>query len=237
MSNNNTNSIFTEKTFNLSEYFFSILRNWKIIAITVSAAIILSVVYSLFIVTPMYDSTAKLYISNKKADSITSSDFSISTYLTDDFKEIITDRFVLDKVAEDINYKYSYSQLRESIHLNVPENTRIIEITVRSTNAEDAKMIVDSICRISEANLSELMGLDRITVIREGNLPSSPAIPNIEKNIALSFMVALMLSLIAILIIHITNNKITSSSDVEKYLGINILSTIPYNVNKLNVKK
>lgn len=233
----NQNSMFYKKTISLSEYFQDLLRYWRITVITVSAALILSIVYSLFIATPLYDSTAKIYITNKQTDSITSSDFSISTYLTNDFSEIITDRFVLDKVAEDINYQYSYSQLENSIHLNTPQNTRIIEITVRTANASDSKMIVDSICRISEANLSELMGLDRITIIREGNLPKSPSSPKIENNIFLALILSLALSLLTVFIIHITNNKITSSEDVEKYLGINILSTIPYNSNKLSSKK
>ena len=123
----------TQKTITLKGLITTALRYWRLLAIIVAASFIISVVYSAFIVTPMYTSTAKLYVINKASASnqITSTDFNISTYLTNDFKDLLRDEAILTEVATDLKDKYTTGALQNFIEIDSPENTRIIEIKVK----------------------------------------------------------------------------------------------------------
>ncbi len=226
------NSSIIKKNISLAEFFFECVKRWFIIAAITLACLFIAFLYSFFIATPMYDSSAKLYIINKQSEIINSSDFSISTYLTSDFADIIKDSVVLDEVADELDNKYTTGQIKSFLTVVTPDNTRIIEIFVRSPNAMDSKKIADSICAISENKLVDIMGLDRVQVIRKGTLTEKPSIPNTGRNMFLGIVMGLSASLLIVLILFITDNKISSANDVEKYLDLNVLATIPYNQSK-----
>lgn len=218
----------TKKGITVKGVISTAFRFWKILVPIVLAFFILFTVYSAFIATPMYQSTAKLYIINKESTQVTSTDFNISTYLTKDFAEILQDEVVLSEVSDDINNKYSAGTIKNYLNITATEDTRIIEITVTSPNAKDSKQIADSICRISEEKLAEIMGLDRVKVIRNGNLAKSPSSPNVTRDAIFGILVGLVIAAGVVFAIMLTDNKISSAEDVEKILDISILTTIPY---------
>lgn len=235
MSNNNANNT-TQKTITLNGLFTTALRHWRILVPLIVVCFVLTVIYSAFIVTPMYTSTAKLYIINKVSSSnqITSTDFNISTYLTNDFKEILSDEVILSEVAEELNNKYSCGTLQSFLDIKAPESTRIIEIKVTSPNAKDSKKIADSICRISEEKLPEILGLDRVKIIRNGSLAKNPTSPNVSADAFKGLIAGIILATALAFLIMLTDNNITSSDDVEKILGISVLTTIPYNDHRMS---
>ncbi len=233
MSNNIQTSII-QKNISLSSFFSAVLRYWKILLSIFVVGFLVLNFYFLYLTTPVYTSTAKLYIINKASDfnQLTSTDLSISTYLTRDFAEILQDEVVLSEVAEDLSNKYSTSKIKSFINITPAENTRIIEIVVVSPDAKDSKQIADSICRISQDKLVEIMGLDRVKIIRNGNLPQNPSSPNTTKSILDSMILGLIIALATAFILLVADNKISSYEDVEEILDINILTTIPYSSHK-----
>ena len=232
MPDNNKNNI----NINIKDLAVFCLNKWPVFLIIISAFIISSLVYSYLIITPLYDSTGKIYIMNKSSDNISASDLSVSSYLTRDYENLIADRAVLDEVAKRLDYKYSYGELKSAVTLNNPENTRFIEISVRTPSANDSKIIVDTVCEVSQEKIVELLGIDRVTIIRKGSVSRKPSVPNVSGNVFKSIVLALINYIILMLILYIFNDKINSSEDVEKYLGISVLGNIPCNKNKARTK-
>lgn len=233
MSNNTQNSII-QKNISLNSYFGAISRYWKLLLSIFVAFLLVFNFYYFYLSTPLYKSTAKLYIINKASDfnQLTTSDLSISTYLTRDFTEILQDEVVLSEVAEELSNKYTIAKIKRFLNVSTAENTRIIEIVVTSPNANDSKQIADSICRISQDKLVEIMGLDRVKIIRDGNLPSNPSSPNFKIDFLNSISYSVILTLALAFIILISDNKLSSCDDVEELLELNILTTIPYTSHK-----
>lgn len=232
MPDNNKNSI----NINIKDLAVFCLNKWPVFLIIISAFIISSLVYSYLIITPLYDSTGKIYIMNKSSDNISTSDLSVSSYLTRDYENLIADRAVLEEVAKRLDYKYSYGELKSAVSLNNPESTRFIEISVRTPSANDSKIIVDTVCEVSQEKIVELLGIDRVTIIRKGSVSRIPSLPNVSGNVFKSIVLALINYIILMLILYIFNDKINSSEDVEKYLGISVLGNIPCNKNKVRTK-
>ena len=113
-----------------------------------------------------------------------------------------------------------------------PEDTRFIEITARTDSAEDSKKIVDAVCKVSQEKIIDLLGIDRVTIVRNGNIPKTAAVPNVTRNLLSSFVLGILLFIAVILMIYFFNDKITNPTDVKKYLEISVLGDIPNNSAK-----
>ncbi|MCC9858491.1 capsular biosynthesis protein CpsC, partial [Streptococcus agalactiae] len=73
--------------------------------------------YSLFIVTPQYTSSTRIYVINPNTpnNSITAQDLQAGSFLANDYKEIITSTDVLEKVISSEKLNYPSSQLLQKI--------------------------------------------------------------------------------------------------------------------------
>jgi len=217
----------------MKQLFFEAIERWYIILITLVISLVITFVYTKFYITPLYSSTAKVMIFNKQnvSDGMSANDLelSASTYLTRDFAEVINDKYVLSEVAKELDDKYNYSQLKSFITINNPTSTRVIEITASTPDPEDSQKIVSTICNVAQEKIVELMGLDRIQPYNYGDIPKTPSSPDMARNLMTGGILGIIVSLAAIIILYITDNKVSTVQDVEKYIGLSVLATIPYN--------
>ena len=226
-----------QKNIDTKEIIFTLMKKWYIIVSATIITFLVTLIYTTAFVTPMYSSTAKIIIFNKQQTTTTNDlELSSSLYLTKDFKEIITDKMVLGEVSSVLKGKYSISQLKGYISINNPTNTRIIEISALCPVPEDSKKIVDAVCDVSQEKLVELMGLDRITLISDGDVAKRPALPNVTRNLFFGTLGGFLAGCLIVFIVYLTDNKITSAEDVERIFDMSVLVTIPYN-NKQKAKK
>lgn len=235
MYQNKHNSPF-KRDISLLEFFIYILKKWYILFAIVLTAFIAVTVYIKVMQTPIYASVARMYVVNKDSESITASDMSLSHYLSKDYAEIILDTPILSKVHNKLNGEVSIAQIKSSTTIKSIENTRILEIRAITPDPQISKKIVDSICEISQEELIEIMGLDRIKIIKEGTLSSVPANSNHTNIISTVLLASTFFALFIIYLIYTLDNNLSSKEDVEKYLELNILATIPYNPNKQHKK-
>lgn len=225
-----------ETNLTFKEFLNIFSSKWPLFVITCAICIVISIFCTVFFITPTYTSTAKLYVIDKNSTTINSSEISVSSYLTKDYEEIIIDRTVLEEVINRLNLRTTYKSLRSRISTNNPQNTRFIEVTVADSTPQGAKSIVDCICDVTEQKVLEIIELDRIVIFSLGNLPTSPSSPVLWLNIVRSFIFSFVICLLETLFIYLKDDKINTAEDVEKYLGLSVLGTIPY-ISKKNLKK
>lgn len=229
MSSNNTKAT---GILNVKELLFIALKKWYLLCIILAVCMVSSLLYSNVLATPLYDSTGKIYIMRKDAETVSTGDLSVSSYLTRDYENLIIDRAVLDEVSQMLDNKYSYSQLKKIVSVENPEDTRFIEISARTNSAEDSKKIVDAVCNISQEKIIELLGIDRVTIIREGNLPKTASVPNISRNLINALILGVLIFIAVIFTTYFFNDKINNPSDIKKYIEISVLGDIPNNSTK-----
>lgn len=213
---------------NIKDILLAALNRWYILFAILAVCAVVSLIYSYFVVTPLYSSTGKIYLTNKDNQKISTSEIAVSSYLTKDYENLITDRAVLDEVSNKLGNKYSYSELKKAVSIVNPEDTRFLEITVTTPSANDSKKIVDTICTVAQEKIIELLGIDRVAIIRDGNIPQNPTVPNVKVNLIKAVAVGILLYMAVIVAVVMFDDKITSSEDVNKYLGISVIGNIPY---------
>jgi capsular polysaccharide biosynthesis protein len=221
----------------LKELFHVLVKKlWFIViaAIIVSAAI---GCINLFVVTPVYTSTTKLYVINRQDETkITYSDLQTGTQITQDYMVLVTSRPVLEQVIKNTNVNMTPDELNAMISIINPEGTRILEISVTDYDPMLAKKLADAIADVSAEQLVNIMEIEKVNVVEYGNLPGEADSNNLAQSFIMGALLGILVSSAAIIIIHMMNDNIRTSDDIERYLGITTLGMIPL-VDESNRRK
>ena len=81
------------------------------------------------------------------------------------------------------------------------------------------------------------MGIEAVNTIEEANLPTSPSSPSVMRNTAMGGLLGLVLSAGIIIVIFLLDDTIKTPDDVENYLGLNVLTSIPIQEGEEKAKK
>ena len=216
-----------ELEIDLMEIIMMLLRwAWMIILVAVVCGA-LGFVYSKFFITPTYESTSRIVVLNQSSDTLNYSDLQMSTQLTNDYPELITSRYVVESVIETFGLDTTYEKFVKNIAVNTTSNTRIIDITVTDTDPIMAKELVDELREVAAVRIKDIMAVDAVNVVDEGNIPTSPAAPSVMKWTAMGFIIGAFLTVAVIVVLYLMDDTIKSSEDIEKYLKLSTLGLIP----------
>lgn len=181
-----------------------------------------------FAITPMYESTTKVYILNKQENnSITYSDVQLGTQLTADYAQLIKGRDVLEQIIQTCGMTESYASLSERVTVQTLTNTRIIAITVEDPDPVMAQFIANEIRKVAAEHIKNVMDIQAVNVAEEANLPENPSSPNILKWTAVGTLLGAFLCVMIVVIRFLMDDTIKTSEDVERYLGLSTLAMIP----------
>lgn len=187
-----------------------------------------ALLYSKFLVTPLYDSNTKLYVINRANEGTTTySDLQSATQLTKDYQVLVTSRYVMEQVLKDLNLNMETDQLISMVTVSITTDSRVLEITVTHKDPYMAKKIVDAIAKTSAQRICDIMKIEQVNIIDEGDLPDSAVSPNTKKNILLGGALGVLLACAVIIIKFVVDDTIKSSDDIERYLGVSTLALIP----------
>lgn len=211
----------------LKELFFVVRKKILLILIVMVVAGAGTGIICKYFMTPMYQSTSKLYILSQSTSITSIADIQVGSFLTQDYMELIYSRPVLEEVIEKQKLSETYEELKGKISLSNPSDTRIIEITVTYDEPNTAKAIVDELAEIAKKSISQIMATDEPNIVESGVVNPDKVSPTTVKNALIASLLAALLAIGIIAVRHILNDSIRSSDDVEKYLGLNVLASIP----------
>lgn len=212
----------------------AILEHWKILVVVtiLSAAAFYGV--SRYVMTPLYESSAELYVLTKSTSITSLADLQMGTNLTNDYVEVVTGRPVLDKVIENLKLDATAKQLADKVTLTNPTNSRILVITVRDASPKMAKTIADEIAVVAAQFIEEKMDQDQPTIIQKGYTDGEPVSPSIGKNTAVGGILGALVVVAIVVFRMIVNDTIMTPEDMEKKVGLNVLGSIPLEDAELN---
>lgn len=183
---------------------------------------------SRFVVTPMYQSTTKVYILNKQDNStLTYSDVQLGTQLTKDYAQLIKGRYVLEQVITTCGLTEGYNAFADRVSVETLTDTRIIAITVEDEDPVMAQFIANEIRKVASEHIKNVMDIQAVNVAEEANLPEGPSSPSIMKWTAVGMLLGIFLCAMVLVIRFLMDDTIKTSDDIEKYLGLSTLAMIP----------
>ena len=216
----------------LRELFGVILaRIYLIIGVGVIFAVAAGLITKLCI-TPLYQSTSSIYVISKTGDGVASAltsltDLQLGSQVLLDYETMITCRPVLEDVIENLELDMTTEELRSIVSIYNKENTRTLDITVTHPDPKIAKEIVDELADISVAFCKEVMEVEEPNIFVEGEVATTQTSPNMKKNIAIAGIAGIFLMCVVVVVRYLLDDTIQCPEDVEKYLSLNTLGTIP----------
>lgn len=212
-------------------------RSWLILSAGLFCALVCFAL-SMFIITPTYESTTKIYILNKTdSASVTYSDVQMGTQLTKDYAELISSRYVLEEVIQKISMEEEYEDLLDMVSVTSPSDTRIVAITVTDTDPVQAMNTANCIREVASEHIQNVMDIEAVNVVETANMPTEKSGPSVIKWTIIGGIIGVFILCAVILVQYLMDDTIKSSEDVEKYLGLSTLALIPIATDKTTAQK
>lgn len=230
-----------ELTIDLTELFAQWWSRMHIILLTGILFALIAFVGTKLLLTPKYTSVTKVYVLTKQDSStgITYNDLQVGTQLTKDYVELVKSRPVLEQVIAVLNLDMEADELAGQISAEAQTDTRIIVISVEDEDPKEAKEIADAVREAVSVQITEVTDADSVNTVEDGSLPTEPSSPSTMKNTAAGGMLGLLLAMGIIAFFCITDDTVKTPDDVEKYLGLNVLTSVPVaeGTRKMNRKE
>ena len=226
------------------ELFHVLLDKIWVIILAGAVAALAVVAATILFITPQYQSTTKMYVLSKQdSNTLTSQDMQTSLSLTKDYAELIKSRTVTEGVITQLNLDMTHEQLLSKMTVDSATDTRILSISVRDADPYVACEIANAIRDVAANHIKNVMDIDAVTVVETANIPENKISPSIKKNGLVGGVAGVAIAIAIILITYLSNDTIKTQEDVERYLGLSTLGSIPMseadrkNKNKKKHKK
>ncbi|AER16967.1 Wzz/FepE/Etk N-terminal domain-containing protein [Streptococcus suis] len=187
----------------------------------------LAFVYSSFLVTPQYDSTTRIYVVSQNVEAgagLTNQELQAGTYLVKDYKEIILSQDVLTQVATELNLN---ENLKEKVSVSIPVDTRIVSISVRDADPNEAARIANSLRTFAVQKIVEVTKVSDVTTLEEAVPAEEPTTPNIKRNIILGLLAGGILATGLVLVMEVLDDRVKRPQDIEEVMGLTLLGVVP----------
>jgi capsular polysaccharide biosynthesis protein len=219
-----------EQTTNIRDLFLLLRKRLWIVLLITLIATSASVAVSIWVMEPIYQANTTLYVGKKtNTEGVLSyQDVQMGGQLVKDYRELAKSRLVAGIVINELRLENtSTSQIADMLGVNLKNETRIIEITAQSTDPEFARNVANKVADVFKRKAIELIDVDNVQVIDIAQIPTSPIKPNKEMNIAIGFLLGLMLSLGLVFLLEFLDNTLKTPDDIEKHLGLPVIGTVP----------
>ncbi|GEB93255.1 capsular polysaccharide biosynthesis protein [Streptococcus thermophilus] len=182
-----------------------------------------------FFIQPTYTSSTRIYVVNQANDSknLSAQDLQADTFLTKDYKEIITSNDVLSEVIKDEKLNMTEAELAKMISVDIPTDTRLISISVNAKTGQDAQTLANKVREAASEKIKNVIKDEDVTTLEEAKLPESPSSPNIKRNVLLGAVFGGFLAVVGVLGREILDDRIRRPEDIEETLGMTLLGIVP----------
>lgn len=221
----------------LREIFMYLYNHLYVLIVSALIGAMLFYLASNLLMTKQYVSSTRIYVLNQQdQQTVTYTDLQTGTQLTKDYAKLVTSQTVTAQVIADLDLQNKYEdmrnitpgQLASMISVETLTDTRVIQISVTDVSPTRAQDIANAVRVAASQRIYEVMAIEAVNVVDTANLPEGPSSPNTMKNTAIGGAVGLVLAAGIYILIFLLDDTIKTPDDVEKYLGLSVLASIPY---------
>ncbi len=228
---------------NIRQIFLILLKKAHVIVACALIAAVFSFIYTNYMITPLYSSSAMLSIqaSENREDykSVTTADYTVSVELVSTITELIKNEACLNIVGEitGLNKYYSPQALKSMISISSKE-TENFYITVSTPYPEHSLILVNAFADVlsdssfvrgnivnaddkdpNRGYIKKILKAGTVTLISGAkNVPLTPSSPNIAKNTFLGLLVGALIASLFYIFKDFVSTKVLTEEDIENLI-------------------
>ena len=223
-----------EDEIDLVELFYLLWGHaWQIILCLILGAG-LALGYTKLLVTPLYQATSSIYIVSASNNSVVNlTDLQIGAQLTADYQELILSRPLLEDVIENLELTNAEGQpmstnaLKNMIAISNTADTRILKVTVTSSDPQESADIANELIDQACIYLPQIMETEEPNLVEEAIPPTQKSSPSTARNVLIGGLLGACLACGVLVVRYLMNDTFVTPDDVAKYLGVQPLAVIP----------
>lgn len=218
-----------EQVISIEEIFEALKKRWKMIALITILATVISGILSFFVIDPVYEASTKVFIGKEEnsEESYNSNDIAMYQKLLKTYAEAIKTRDLIDASIKASKYDLTVGQVSSGLTVVPVADTQILQIKYQSKDPKEAEVILKSISNEFIKISKELVPNGNVRVIEAVEMPERPISPNKKMNIAIAFILGLMVSVGLVFLLEYMDNTYKTKEQLEKELEIPVLGIIP----------
>ncbi len=187
-------------------------------------------IYTYHFVVPKYQSTSTLLlIPNDTYESreLTNIELLINSELITTYSSIAQNSKILKQTIRNLGLDMTEKQLLSQMKVSIVDESYIIEISISNTNPQKAMEITNELSNVFLKEIKEIYNLNNIGVVDEAQLPMQPYNIHHTKDMAIFLIAGMVISFAYIMIIYVFDNTLKKEEDIENYIHVKSLGSIP----------
>ena len=225
----------------LIKVFKILIKYWKLIITLTMLSMLISMIFSFFILDEIYTSTATAIVitTNNEGEesSLTYDDYILNTKLVNSYSVLCTTNHVLLQVIENLDLDMSVNELMDKIIIKSPGDTEFLQITVEDTDPKRAMDIANNIAIVFQQEANNTMKRNNVKIIDEATMADSPVRPNKFMNIFMAIAAGFIMGIGLAFLLEYLDTRTKSLSEINELVEIPVLAAIPHIDGKKQVKK
>ncbi|BCZ47078.1 capsular polysaccharide biosynthesis protein [Clostridium gelidum] len=218
-----------EIEFKIQDIFEILKRQWKLIGAIAAGVSIIAALVSFFVITPIYQVDSKVFIG-KEENSIKdydNNDVQMYQKLLKTYSEVIKTKDLIQSAISKNNLDITSEEVIKNLKITPMTDTQILEISYENKDKTLAKevlvVVIDEFMRESK----EIIPNGNVQVIESAELPQNPISPNKGTNIAIAFLVGIMIGVSIAFLREYVDDTLKTKEQTEKVMELPVIGMIP----------
>ncbi|MDD6307844.1 MAG: Wzz/FepE/Etk N-terminal domain-containing protein [Clostridia bacterium] len=215
------------KVMDLNQMLIALKARAYIWLISILICMTVATYYVMYRMDPVFVASTTIFVSNDspQADETTMTNIAIAEKMLSDCQVIATSNRVLDAVRQKLPADVRIDPSKISISLM--EDSRIMKLTVKSSNASHAASIANAITDVLIVEARELTKIENIQPVDRANIPPAPDSSSARNYLLIAFAIGVALGVGIVFILEIFDKTIHGPDDIGDHYGLPILALIP----------
>ena len=197
--------------------------------------VVIGFIYSFILLVPEYQSITQILLAKSNTTTqdgtntgMTTSQVTLNQQLVSTYSELIKSESVLTQVRDNLQIEKSIEELREDITVSTKDDTEIIQIAVVDENADTARRIASEVANVFIERIAKgYYAMDNVYIVDEPKTADTPYNINHLKDLVIFGAIGFVIACVYVLIANMLDTTVKSKEDIEKKLGLIVLTTIP----------
>lgn len=226
----------SDEEIDLKELIMLFWRKKFFIAVVSIIAIFIGAIYTFFIRTEMFTSTAIINYARvegyipQEGESQLLSEIQFNSSIMNTYKNYMTSNEVLEQVIDNLKLDLTIGKLKENLEIEADSATLVVTVTYK--DEETTIKLVNEIVNVFAEKAKAFYQIQHDYRISEADESTTESNSSNIINIIIAFVLGLVISLATIVIKYMFDPKINTQSNIENKLNLPLISSLNLIKNK-----
>lgn len=225
-----------EEEISLVELFTILKQKRNTILLLSIFGLLLSGVYTFFLVTPTYESSSRIVVNQTQntSQSITNTDIQTNLNLINTYQSIIKEPIILENVLATTANNITIGELRNKISVQTEANSLVFGISVKDENPYVAADLANAVANSFEEKIGDILDVQSVTILSEAVPNLTSVSPNTIMNLVIGLVIGLFSGVGIAFLLEFMDKRVKDAKIIEELGWTNLGAVLEMSVSEVN---